>query len=676
MNEIESQIAKIQLGNRKSVNSYVYIMAEKAPVGNSELYLVAELPLLNPAAEESCERICLAIASTLKRTYRKVEQINTFENAITNINEELGKLTSLGQTQWVNKLNCVIAVKSENTFHVASCGKISAFLLRSREYTDISCSPTQNHPLKTFENYASGKIKLGDLIILSTTQLFNHLSMDRLLNIVEGTDFLTATKTVIEMLKETAEPQVAFGVLFNLQVPIGQTIEAEEDLENYIVERTEKSNIFVNFLAYIKTIFAIDKNKGRIPKVDIPKISLGQRMNNLKGSTLNMVSKSKNWVSLARNSAQNIGRNVKVSNLKNLSKQKKFLLISVIVLAFAVILNITIALKVKTTKVTSSEITSLLNSTQELLLSAQGSILYKDEGKAADYFKQAKEKMPEEKNIDKSNKELYSKVLNDFKNTQNQLDKIYEPQVNSLGSIGQSDNLISLPNYLATQINQTIVSYNKQNSKIEDGVLNLPITSLKTIYTNGNLAGIYDGTNLYSWDFSNGNLSIGFNQIVPNKSDWAGLAYYPTNSRLYLVDKKSGAIVNFAYGKSGVSKPVVAVRDSKLADAIDLTIDSSIYVLTKEEVLKYQAGKPVEFSIKGLSTPFSGTGKIFTQKDFNYVYLLDSGNNRILILNKKGGLINSLKSNQFTNLKDFSVDESGKVIYVLNEGVLLKVSLP
>jgi hypothetical protein len=55
---------------------------------------------------------------------------------------------------------------------------------------------------------------------------------------------------------------------------------------------------------------------------------------------------------------------------------------------------------------------------------------------------------------------------------------------------------------------------------------------------------------------------------------------------------------------------------------------------------------------------------------------LDSGNNRILIFDKSGNLINTLLSNQFTNLKDFQVDEKNKVIYALNDGSLLKIALP
>ena len=66
---------------------------------------MAELPLFNPAAEESCERICLAIARDFKTRLPKPAEENAFENAISQINEELGKLASMGQTQWIDKLN-------------------------------------------------------------------------------------------------------------------------------------------------------------------------------------------------------------------------------------------------------------------------------------------------------------------------------------------------------------------------------------------------------------------------------------------------------------------------------------------------------------------------------------------------------------------------------------------
>src|SRR5262249_48839825 len=154
--------------------------------------------------------------------YKRPLNDNSFETAVAQINEELGKLASMGQTYWVNKFNCILAVKNGTEFTVATCGKTSAFLLRGNEFTNISTSPEQAHPLKTFDTFASGKIKLNDVLILSNTQLLNFLSMDRLREILSRQNFLAAAQTIIELLKEMAGPEVAFGTILNLQVPAGQ----------------------------------------------------------------------------------------------------------------------------------------------------------------------------------------------------------------------------------------------------------------------------------------------------------------------------------------------------------------------------------------------------------------------------------------------------------------------
>lgn len=676
MDELESQIAKIQLGSGKSASSFIFIMAEKADLGTGELYVVAELPLFNPAAEESCERICLAIASSLKRSYKRPAGGNSFENALAAINEELGKLTALGQAQWTDKLSCILGVKESENFSIATCGKTAAYLLRNREYTDISCSPARSQPLKTFENFATGKIRLGDLLILSTPQLFNYLSMDRLLEIISRNDFLTATKTIIQLLKETAGPQQTFGVLLNLQVPLGQTPKDSEDLENYIVEPEPAGGKFLTKAwAYLKTAFALDKNAKRIPKVDLPKISFSQRLTGLARGTQNLAAKTRGLWQTAKTSAQSAKTLATAQNLRRLSPQKKFFLVSALVLFVAVIANIGIAIHLKKITAAQGQTTARLKQTQDLLTKAQSALLYKDDQAAAGYFAQAKAGLPAAGSIDSANKNLYGQVQNQLAQTQGQLEKTVLPQVSDLGALGQANFLIKLPGYLGVLVNQTIVSYNTQNGKIEDGALILPRAITSAAYLSGNTAAVYSTGAMFVWDFSSGKLSQPFSQSVPQAADAAGLAEYPVNSRVYLADKKLGQIVSFVPSKSGFSKPVVAARDNSLNQAVDIAIDGSIYVLTQTGISKFQSGRLADFNLN-LPTPLSGTGKISTQKDFKYIYLLDAGNNRILILDKKGGLAASLRSDKFTKLKDFNVDEKNKVMFVLNDGSLLKVTLP
>ncbi|HVY67353.1 MAG TPA: hypothetical protein VHA30_00430 [Patescibacteria group bacterium] len=678
MEELESQIAKIQLGGSKNSSSYVYTLAEKAGGGPAELYMVAELPLLNPAAEESCERICQAIAGSLKRAYRRQYGDEAFENAISQANEELGKLASMGQTHWIDKLNCILAVKSGDTFYLASCGKVSAYLLRNREYTDISCSPAKSHPLKTFETYASGKIRLGDLLILSTTQLFNYLSTDRLLNIVDNADFLTATKTIIELLKENAEPQVAFGVLLNLQVPLGQTPEEGHDLENYAVETNPGGSWVHKATGYFRAIFALDKKVSRVPQTNLPKISLGQKIKNLGGDTRQLLQQSKNWWQRAKSSAKVVRSTVNTQNFKALSPQKKFFFTAACILLVAVIVNVYVAARVKNTRKITQQVNSQLTAAQTLLGNAQASLLYKDDAGAAKYFNQAKSQMPEAKSVDASNQELYKKVLAQLTDTENQMEHIVEPQVANLGNLGQGGSLIRLPEMLAVQTGQSLVSYSNSDGKIEDSALKSPVTIAANAWMSGTTAAVYDGTSLYQWNYATGKTGAAFAQSVPAQDQFGGLAQYPVNNRVYAVDKQNMQIVNFLPAQNTFSRPVVSVRDPGLAQAMDMAIgiDGSIYVLEKSGVAKFQAGHLASFTMPYLSPAFSGSGRIYTQQGFSYLYVLDAGNNRVLVLDKSGALNYTLKSDQFVNLKDLAVDEKNKTLYLLSDGNLLKVSLP
>src|SRR6185436_8147878 len=88
----------------------------------------------------------------------------------------------------------------------------------------------------TFENLSVGTLRLDDLLIFSTNQLFNHISIDRLQNILEDALLGEAATEVIEILRDNAGPEVAFGAVFALQIEPGQEAEGEVDLAQYITQ--------------------------------------------------------------------------------------------------------------------------------------------------------------------------------------------------------------------------------------------------------------------------------------------------------------------------------------------------------------------------------------------------------------------------------------------------------
>lgn len=673
MNTLESQVAKIQIGNFKQTASYVSTFAEKAAVPDCELYAVVELPLFNPAAIPDCERISQALIATLKRAYRRGNTESTFEVALGEINEELGKLATLGQTNWVGKLNGAVAVKSGSVFNIATTGRVTALLFREGELSDITDSPKARHPLKTFENFATGKLKPEDILVLSTAELFNHVSVDRLTNIIGSKDIGTAAQQIVEILEDNAGPEVAFGTLLLYQsIPQAPAPDEVINLEEFLPpERSIKG-----------AVGKAGKKIGQLLTHHTLKTT-GQKFGNLAKS---LVNKKPNisitsMAEKTRQNIQNIGKNSRAFGSSNLQKfnglprSKKFFAISALVLALAVVVNIFLAKNFKSTKEENATATVVFTELQRLLSEADGNLLYENEDGARNALSMFNAEAAKLKDLSNEQQQEFGALQNQARELERKLNKITTLNITDLGSLSASDHLIVLPGSLATASGNSIISFNKETNTITDGSLKSSATIVTSVYTKGNNAVIYDGQGLSVWNFSSGNASSPLYLNVPKSANLVGLSYYDTNSRAYLIDTEKQQIITFAVSDKGVSQPATWIKPTaELGDSIDMAIDGNVYVLRKNGVSKYTKGVAQAFNFPSLSTPLSGNGKIFTNKDAQYIYILDSGNKRVVVINKQGALVEILESDQLSSPSDFTVDEANRTLYILNNGNLLKAT--
>lgn len=672
--DLETQVAKILIANPKTANAYVFAVAEKSFDAETELFAVIELPVFNPAAVADCERIALAVGASLKRSYRRPPNDNTFENALSQINEELAKLASLGQTHWIGKLNALVAVKSGHIFNIATTGKVSALLFRDNEFTNIADSPKNPHPLKTFENFATGKLRLHDFLVLSTSQLFNYLSIDRLKNILRENTLPLAGQRIIHLLQDNAGPEVAFGTLVTLQVEPGTTPDEEIDLEEFVAETKVPGTNLAKIRAAGFSIFHVAKtgaiNLGKklsskfkqAPKLQMSNLNVKNLVDTNRRAWLKM----KGGVKLAK-------ENVSVDSFKRFSLQKKFFFIAVVVLLVALIVNISLGSHFAKVKAKSETAKALIADMEKMINDANGALLYRADGQAQDLVNQLQQKSSGLNNVPAAQKVDADKVKQELADLIGKVEKVSKVNAQTVATLGNADTLIKLPNSIAIETNRTIVSYNKTTGSVQDGSLVSAESVVSSSYTQGSQAVTYNGQNLYLWNVDNNLLSQAFSESVPQNKAAVGLYYYPTNKRVYTIDTKNNRILNFLVGDKAITKPVVSVNSTgDLANAQDLAVDGNVYVLAGGNLIKYLAGQRTDFRLPPLAKGLSGKGKIFTGAGITNIYILDGGNNRILILDKKGNMVKTLTSDQFTNLKDFVVDEKGKTIYVLNDTSLLK----
>ncbi len=674
MGDLETQVAKIQIGNPKQATTHVFMISEEAPNGAAELFVVTELPMFNPAAFADCEQIAQAVAATLKRSYRKEVTANSFETALAQINEELGKLASIGKTHWVGKLNALVGVKYKQNLSLATTGKISALLFRDRQFVNISDSNKPTHPLKTFENFSVGKVKQDDIIILSTSQLLNHLSIDRLKNLIQNNTLEKAAEQAIKILEDNSGPEVAFGTLIIQLVEAGSVEEDTVELMQYPAAPKIQSKTL--------TPSAGGSARNALAKV-LPAITQTRLavLKQLKSLTAKLPKGIKGGFSTSAVMSSVKSRATKVAagfdrkKFLGYSKQKKFFLISAAVLLIALIANIAFSNKFKKVAQQSNAFEQEVGDLERMLNDADAALLYRDELKTKELVETFNKRLETYAQLSDTQSIKKTELQGKAKEVTDKLEHKSTPQVTTVATLGNADSLVVVPGYIGTQSGDTIVSYNITTNTTEDNAIRANDTFALSAAASATLVAIHNGTALAAWNPKSGKVDRFFSQNVPTKSDAAGLKYYATNNRVYTINKATGQVVSFAFGESGFSKPVVSVQGlPNSSGASDLAIDSSVYIYLNGEVVKYNAGKPAEFAQPVLINSLSQKGKLYTENGWNGLYVLDPDNNRILILNKKGEMISSLVSDQFKNLKDFTVDEKNKIIYVLADSNVLKVN--
>lgn len=671
MNDLETQIELIDLKNAKQANAYVFTMVEEAFNPAAELFVIAELPVLNPAAAEDCQRIAQAIASSLRRSYRKQLSDSTFENALTHINDELGKLASLGKTHWIGKLNCLLAVRTNSTFTIATTGKISALLFRDEELTNIADTAPASHALKTFENFAVGKLKLGDVLILSTKQLFNYISIDRVKNILARHSINLAKDQLVKVLTDNAGPEVAFGTIIAALVESKTTTHEELETANYMAG--------VMPVPGGKKQPLQQKVKQMLQALDVPGLTKAAYHSTRKLlSRDNKTSKpgfvkNKSILGSFGHVLSSAKGNLSLESIRASSKQKKFFLISALILLIVLVGNVVITNHYKKTRTTEQDFQTKLASIQSTINDANAAYLYKDEQKTRALLVSADQNMQSIKTSSPAQAQELQDLQKQLSELRNKIEKKTTVSPTLVATLSNADSLIVLPNSIGTETNRTIVSYNKTTNATEDGTLKSGGESIaKAAFIKNNSAVTYNGKNLFVWNFSTGVVSTPFLDNIPEQEKHIGLKFYATNSKVYILDTQKNRVVNYTTSEKELTKPAISITNVNLGNALDLAVDGNIYILATNGILKYQAGKPVNFPALAGTAKLGDNSKIYTDKDLKNIYVLDSGSNTIFVLDKQGALVTSLVSPQFTGLKDMTVDEKTKTIFVLNGSELLK----
>lgn len=168
--------------------------------------------------------------------------------------------------------------------------------------------------------------------------------------------------------------------------------------------------------------------------------------------------------------------------------------------------------------------------------------------------------------------------------------------------------------------------------------------------------------------------------VVKPDSNWGLISeLYGFGGNLYLLDEFKNAIWKYIPVVSGFAEARNYLAEGVKVDFAGvrkMQIDSSVWVLKNDgELIKFTQGAPDHFSYSGLDVPVNKPKSFFVSDETDNLYLLDSGNSRLLVLDKKGGYLGQYQSGQFQDFTDLVIDEQNKKAYLLSGQKIFQIDL-
>ncbi|MBU0596839.1 hypothetical protein KJ641_02745 [Patescibacteria group bacterium] len=150
------------------------------------------------------------------------------------------------------------------------------------------------------------------------------------------------------------------------------------------------------------------------------------------------------------------------------------------------------------------------------------------------------------------------------------------------------------------------------------------------------------------------------------------------NRRIYTLDTAYNQVYKHNPTQTGYDKgaPWITSTNVDLSDAVSLAIDGDLFILKRNgEILKFSVGEKVDFDLSGLDPKLENPEKIWAHFDDENIYVLESTNKRVIILNKEGKLIKQITAIEWQSPTGIQVNEALGIIYILDNNKVYKINI-
>jgi hypothetical protein len=169
--------------------------------------------------------------------------------------------------------------------------------------------------------------------------------------------------------------------------------------------------------------------------------------------------------------------------------------------------------------------------------------------------------------------------------------------------------------------------------------------------------------------------------IVKRSSDWEKItATVSFGGNLYLLDTEKGRIWKYVATETGFSDIKEYLNPDTLPDlskATGLSIDGSVWIGTTDgKIMRFTQGKENTFIPKGVDPSFGQQLVVYTSDSVNNIYVLDSQNKRVVVLDKDGMYLSQYVWKGDIAPTNLVVSEKqGKILLLAGNGTIFSIDL-
>ena len=702
--KLTTRIGKLLSGTRKPdegfATVFTYEPKDFLEKQHGSLYFVIEVA----SGSKSAAQVGEAVINSIKEEfYSDLDRsvVLSLESALRKANEELLDITSSGETDWVGKLNVACAVISEGKLHLSKVGTIEAYILRGEKITHISEGlevvedEKDQHPLRTFSTITSGVIQKSDKLMLSSSDLFYHISLAGLKKLITE----NSPSGVILKLKDLLKDEEGIGDICFLVVEVTTEEELSKErggheVDEIWIQEPKPTETVAGFLGSAASgIGNFFKKTGSTRKIkETPPEPEGETAitEDAKKSAESAkdAKKGESFIQFVANYFKNFSPDKFLKDIKrvfgNLGKSFKermrstyFKLFIIVVILF--ILSLALIIRNYSSLKTTKEVKAKLDQAITLEGKAESALVYEARKEAREYLSESKALAAEVLKTKYYNKEALE-LLSKISGISKKADGIYEikPSVVLEFDKGQEASTLTYSDknlYFVNPKNKKLTSYNilnKEQASHETPSPQSEFVQITSFPKKGLVLFYNDSPEVFEFNIKGKKVAKATSKKGFKKA--AALTTYSVN--FYMLSPSENQIYRYTKTDSGFANPSAYITDKQvnIKDAVSFTIPGIVYVLKNDgQIVKLIKGVNQGFSLKDMPFGLKKPIKIQSSEGSSEIYILDKELG-VLVFSVNGSYIKNFTSPDFKDAKDFYVDEASGTIYVLAGNKILSFS--